>query len=360
MNSLSVLGKYLDQPRLVHHFSKSVPAILVLGGAAYTYEHVKHKPEKEKQKEFVKSLIVLAATISSALVAPKIAAKLTKKVTHPHLKEHTHIHIHEHHEHGEQHTLKEITANTTKLVDNFLHRHNVSEKTAKILNEAKDRILKPSEIRTVFEELQDKTGGKEFLSGEHGLIPNPENIDSKHIFGEIGRISILGLIPVLGGMTGGVVADKVVGDNWKENFPNKVKEGSYQYLANIFLCNIGAGGALAAMEKMNITSKPARATGMIGGIILTGLVLGSAVANAIGKVFIDPLFEKTHKHSHQHSTGLYSERKPEALDAGLHIDDVATVAVMSGLKWIEPALPILYSISGYRAGIGYRNGDKSQ
>jgi hypothetical protein len=42
---------------------------------------------------------------------------------------------------------------------------------------------------------------------------------------------------------------------------------------------------------------------------------------------------------------------------GLHLDDVATVAVMSGLKWIEPALPILYSISGYRAGIGYRNGD---
>ena len=29
---------------------------------------------------------------------------------------------------------------------------------------------------------------------------------------------------------------------------------------------------------------------------------------------------------------------------------------MSGLRWIEPALPIMYSISGYRAGIGYRNG----
>ena len=32
---------------------------------------------------------------------------------------------------------------------------------------------------------------------------------------------------------------------------------------------------------------------------------------------------------------------------------------MSGLKWIEPALPILYGISGYRTGIGYRNDKKN-
>ncbi len=37
---------------------------------------------------------------------------------------------------------------------------------------------------------------------------------------------------------------------------------------------------------------------------------------------------------------------------------MATVGVMSGLKWIEPLLPGLYALSGYRAGIGYRNGEK--
>ena len=42
-------------------------------------------------------------------------------------------------------------------------------------------------------------------------------------------------------------------------------------------------------------------------------------------------------------------------DLGMHTDDIATVAVLSGLKWIEPSLPILYSISGYKSGIGYRN-----
>ena len=49
------------------------------------------------------------------------------------------------------------------------------------------------------------------------------------------------------------------------------------------------------------------------------------------------------------------ERKPELIDLGMHTDDIATVAVLSGLKWIEPSLPSLYSISGYKSGIGYRN-----
>ena len=49
---------------------------------------------------------------------------------------------------------------------------------------------------------------------------------------------------------------------------------------------------------------------------------------------------------------------PELLDLGLHSDDIATVSLLSGLKWIEPSLPLLYAISGYRAGTGYRNSDK--
>ena len=83
----------------------------------------------------------------------------------------------------------------------------------------------------------------------------------------------------------------------------------------------------------------------------TGVIGGSAIANLISNKIVNPLFGKK-------SDKIYSERKPEALDIGLHTDDIATVAVMSGLKWIEPALPIMYAISGYRAGIGYRNVNK--
>ena len=103
------------------------------------------------------------------------------------------------------------------------------------------------------------------------------------------------------------------------------------------------------MEKIGVKGKASRAFGMVCGIFTTGIIGGSAIANYIGNKFINPIFGDKSKKD------LYSERRPEALDIGLHVDDIATVAVMSGLKWIEPALPIMYAISGFRAGIGYRN-----
>jgi hypothetical protein len=337
MNSLKVLGKYLDQPRLVKRFSRAVPFVLVAGGGLYTYEHIKKTSQSEKKKELTKSIAVLAGTVISAIAAPKIAAKIFKEA-------HAHEHCHHHHETGE-------------LIISFLKNNKVTPKTSEILNKAKEKILRPKEIRRVFEELGQNPKGKEFLSGEEGLIPDPENIDSKHIFGEIGRLSVFGLIPVLGGIAGGVIGDKLSEKNWRERIPDKIKEGTYQYLANIVLCNIGAGVALWGLESAKITSKPARALGMLTGIVLAGLVFGSAIANFIGKFCIDPLFHPKDKNRVHRHVDLYSERKPEILDAGLHVDDVSVVAVLSGLKWIEPALPILYAISGYRAGIGYRNGE---
>lgn len=328
MNNLSVLGKFLDQPKLVEKFEKAVPAILVTGGALYGAKNIYQAPESQKKKTAINNVVTIGAVVLSALAAPKIASKFVK----------------ESHEHCEK--------NIAEVIDDFLKNNKLSQKTAQYLSEAKEKILNPRKIKLIYQEIKPMEGGQKFLDE---FIPNPENIDSKHIFSEIKELSILGLIPVLGGITGGVAADRLTEKNWKSRIPDKIKEGSYQYLANIFLCNIGAGAALLVMEKANIKSKALRAVGMIGGIILTGVVLGSAVANLIGKVFIDPLFSHKHSHNHNH---LYSDRHPEAIDMGLHVDDIATVAVLSGLKWIEPALPILYSISGYRAGIGYRNGDR--
>lgn len=350
MNTLSVLGKYLDQPMLIRKFSRAVPFILVAGGGAYAFNHIRKTPQEEKRKELIKSIAVLAGTISAALIAPKVARKILKG--HGHV--HSHCECHRHERCADILDLTEIKEKNIELINDFLKNNKVTEKTQEYLNKAKEKVLKFSEIKTVFEELGEKPKAKEFLTGEEGLIPNPENIDSKHIFGEIGRISILGLLPVLGGITGGIIGDKLTEKNWKDKIPNKIKEGTYQYLANIVLCNVGAGMALWALEKAKINSRTARATGMIAGIILAGVVFGSTIANLIGKTCIDPLL----KHKHNHGK-VYDERKPEVLDVSLHIDDISTVAVLSGLKWIEPALPILYSISGYRAGIGYRNGDKN-
>ena len=69
--------------------------------------------------------------------------------------------------------------------------------------------------------------------------------------------------------------------------------------------------------------------------------------------------KKVHNHNKNENINKkekhHKDRTPEILDIGLHTDDIATVSMLSGLKWIEPALPLMYSLSGYRAGIGYRN-----
>ena len=330
MNIFSVAGKFLDQPLLVAKFERKVPFVLAAGSALYGTHFVKKADENEKKNTAIRVAATLAFTVGSALLAPKITNKLFNQTTK---------------------SIREIKGNNKQLVDEFVRNNSLRPDTTKILEKTKDKVLNFKEVKTLQESIGKTEKGKTFLNK---LIPEPENITSKEIFSEIGRLSILGLIPVLGGIAGGILGDRLVDSNWKSKIPNKIKEGTYQYLANIFLCNVGAGVALGIMEKANVKSKSARALGMISGIAAMGIIGGSAIANAISNKVVNPLFGEKQKKD------LYAERRPEAIDIGLHTDDIATIAVMSGLKWIEPALPIMYAISGYRAGIGYRNAKNTQ
>jgi hypothetical protein len=318
MTPISAIGKYLDQPLLTAKIQKHVPTLLGIGGAGVLLNEINKAPENKKFKTGVKTAIILGATGVSAVYAPKIAAKITKR------------------ELGKP--ISKIQENNTKIIDEYLSKTNVDDSIKTILEKAKTKVLSLKEVAQL--------NTKEHKNFVNKLIPPPENIQAKDIFKEIGWLSIYGAVPVVGGITGGIVADSLTEKNWKQRIPNKINEGLYQYLANIFLCNIGAGTALAILEKKNITSKSARCLGMIGGILLTGVIGGSAIANFIGKKIINPIMCKDKPQE---------TRRPELLDIGLHVDDIATVSLLSGLKWIEPALPLLYSISGYRAGIGYRN-----
>lgn len=337
INKLKLTGKYLDQPLLVSKFKKAVPKVFVGGAILYGAGNVYKAPEHKKNSAIINNAAVLTATVGSALAAPKLASKIIGKTY-------------------EKYAKKDIIERNTKLVDAFISEENQSDSITKILNKAKEHVLNFKEIKTIHKELPKTDKGKQFLND---LIPEPQNITSKDIKNEIGRLSIIGAIPVVGGVAGGIAGEKISeGKLSKENTANRIKEGAYQYLANIFLCNVGAGIALEGMEKANIKSKSARALGMVGGIVTTGIIGGSAIANYIGKKVINPLFDGKEK-TKGINKKLNSEREPEVIDVCLHTDDIATVAVMSGLKWIEPALPILYGISGYRAGIGYRNGKNS-
>ena len=332
IESIKLAGKYLDQPLLVSKFKEAVPKVFIGGGFVYGAKEVNKSPKEERFNAAANTTFILGSTIISALAAPKIAAKLVGK---PY----------------EKYIAKDIIDKNTALVDKFTSSHKSLNKGLKqVLEKSKSKILNLKEIKTLHAGLsKTKTGKKLFNS----LIPEPDNITSKDIISEIGRLSILGAIPVVGGIAGGLAGEKVTkGSLSKEKTANRVKEGAYQYLANIFMCNVGAAAALGVLEKANIKSKAARVAGMVGGIVATGIVGGSAIANYIGKKVINPIFDKDKKSD--------AGRRPEVLDICLHSDDIATIAVMSGLKWMEPALPILYGISGYRAGIGYRNKKNSE
>ena len=326
MNNLKIFSKFLDQPIAISKLNKAMPAIMTTGAgmilANSAIDTFQKENITESKKELIKKGIILTTSITSALLAPKIASKLTKRAP--------------------LETIQEIYTRNSKLIEEFNSNNPTDNKTTSLLIKAKDKILSPKELKTLSENLNNEDG-KNLLQN---LIPDPENIKAKDIFSEIGYLSIYGAIPVVGGILGGIAADIATKEDCKSNIPDKVNEGIYQYLANIFMCNIGVGLALSALEKAKITSEAARATAMTSGIILTGILGGSKIANKISEKIINPLIFKNTKPK---------ERKPEAVDMCLHMDDIATVSLLSGLKWIEPALPILYSVSGYKAGIGYRN-----
>ena len=319
MPQIKAIGKYLDQPLLTAKINKNVPAILAVCSSAILVNQVNDAPENKKTKTGIKTSVILASTALSAVYAPKIAAKITGRKNTK--------------------TFSQIIKENTKIIEDYTKENSLSTKSQELLEKAKTKILSLEEVDKLF-------NSKELKPVADKLIPPPDNISAKDIFKEIGWLSVYGAVPVIGGITGGIIADKLTEENWKDRVPNKVNEGIYQYLANIFMCNVGAGLALGVLEKCNIKSKAARCIGMIGGIVATGIIGGSVIANYIGNKVINPIMNKKYKSEY---------RTPELLDVSLHTDDIATVSLLSGLKWIEPSLPLLYSVSGYRAGIGYRN-----
>ena len=329
MSKIASFGRFLDQPILVAKFDKRVPLALAAAGTVFGVKETLKTSEGERKKFALKTAIIMSATIFSAIKAPKIADLLIKRAG-----------INQNKTSEATSKFKSVLLQNKEIVDEILENSDkIDNETIKLLEKSKQgKILSLTEVCELRNTLSKENFNK--------LIPEPESVTSKDIFKEIGWLSIFGAVPVIGGIIGGIGADYLTEKNWQKGIDNKIKEGIYQYLANIFMCNVGAGAALFTLEKFGIKSNAARCIGMVTGIILTGVIGGSYIANFIGNKIINPLLSKN---SHD------EQRKPEIVDIGLHTDDIATVAVLSGLRWIEPALPFLYTVSGYRAGIGYRN-----
>lgn len=338
-NSAKVFGKYLDQPALVEKLYNAMPVVLTGTAAGYGIYDTLKAPKEDRKEKAVKNASILGFTVASALLATRGLKIKGKQLFEG---------------------IIELPEKDAEGIIEVLKKP-LSEKAKKLVEKVNDeKVLKFNEVKELMKEL------KAHISK---VIPDAE---SEAPFADLLKLSWLGLIPVLGGIAGGVVGDKLTKDDWKKQFPDKVKEGTYQYLNNIALCNVGAGLGALAMNTFNVKSKTARFAAMLTGVLGVGLAAGSAIANLVGKKVINPLFDKNkpadknkinkpeHKSIVETIKNLNSERHPEALDVSLHLDDVASVGFVSGLKWIGPILPVLYSVSAYRAGIGYRNGHLEQ
>lgn len=272
-----------------------------------------------------------------------------------------------------------------KNVASLRHRleelaHKVDDWQDDILDEAKNALGRRG-IRTAADK---NTKALAYGRDNHArkllnvVVDGPGDISSKEMYEEIGELSIMGALPVLGGILGGIAGDAAVGENSAKNIALKCKEGLFQYLANIMLCNVGAMGFIYGMEKLAAANwgkvsewagkTSTRIGAMTAGILAIGVIGGSAIANFIGENFLNPLFdggwkemtahlrERTREHGFKGLfENLYEHRVPEPLDVMLHVDDFATGAAISGLSFVEPFLALFYTLSGIRAGVGYRN-----
>ena len=333
--NIQTVAKFADQPVILHKLQKHMPEFLIGAGAGYgIYDTYKHR--KDDQKRGIKNFIVIGTTIAASLAGTRGLKIKGKRIIKGLM---------------EDKSLKDILTRQSTAVDKYIKSENIANNTLlNVLTKPKTTHLSLKDIDLLSVKLPQNKARKDLFEV---ILPDPKG--ETEAFSEIKRLSLLGAIPVIGGVTGGILADKITGTQSKKATANKIKEGFYQYFANIFLCNVGAAAAMLtaeSLEKKKIIKPltPAKKlVTILGGIIAVGVVGGSFIANYMSKKIINPMFRQ------QSNEKLYSERKPETLDIALHADDIATAGILSGFKWIEPALPLMYFISGYRAGIGYRN-----
>ena len=342
------IAKYIDQPLIINKISQAAPLVLATCAAGLGVHDVfikKHNDNQSQKDRIIKNAVILGAVAGASLLTARGLKIGNKKIFSGLI---------------ETPKKSELIKEQTQALNDYLDKVKPNdEKLVSILNKAKDKALGLKDADYVLSKLNKEENAKGLIEKLFGA---KKDLSSAEIFSEIGKLSLLGLIPVVSGVIAGIAVEN--GPKKVHNNTDRIKEGFYQYFANIFLCNVGAGAALFGLESLKKANMIKTITpsqkfmGMIAGIMATGVIGGSFIANYMSKKIIDPVL--LNKKEENLTLGkIYDERTPEGIDMAMHIDDLATAGVLSGLKWIEPILPAFYLFSGYRAGMGYRNQEHS-
>jgi|GEM_PF-4412840 len=169
-----------------------------------------------------------------------------------------------------------------------------------------------------------------------------------------GPFLLVGGASVGSGIAAGFIANKLEGKSEEKNGA-VIKEGIFQYVANIAMCGFGAGAGLAVANSLGFTKfrNPAARFGTIVAGLGAGIYAGAKIAN--------PLSEKVDTVINHHRE---KKRKPvlesggrtlEMADGVLHVDDVPTAFSVAGVQALKPWISPFFLMSGIKTAFGYRN-----
>lgn len=372
-NFFRTYGSYVEQPRIIRTVGHYAAGICGAGGIAglTAMDTYKAQPD-ERNKVLIRDALVLGGTAVGTFLAarhfmPLPTAEEAKIATEHFVKD-----------------VKGVLENPeySGAYNNLIkHLDTLKDKAKlqvadykKIISEIEEKST-PEKAKEVLSEIFE--GEDDFPGFTKELWPKltQKGIISKDKMVEEGEVRkmfnffVVGGLSVLSGIAGGLAANKINKVKDPNSTVNMVKEGVFQFVANIALCAVGAFGAILGMShkpiaqglaNMGPMGKALKTLGICMGLSL-GIFGGGVIANKLGANVINPLCDKIQGKELQPQTDpKQGKRKIEFWDAILHLDDVPTALALAGLEIVEPIIPYFFGISGYRAGIGYRNDPSSK
>jgi MFS family permease len=169
-------------------------------------------------------------------------------------------------------------------------------------------------------------------------------------------------VPFLGvgaASVGAGIAAGIAANTLEKRRPEKngdvIKEGVFQYVANIAMCGFGAGAGLTVANTMGMTKfrNPIGRLGVIVAGLAGGIVAGATLANPLSNTLESFIERRTRKG--EPAPAHISGRKLEGADCLLHVDDVPTAFSVAGVQALKPWLPPFFLMSGIKTAYGYRN-----
>ncbi len=157
----------------------------------------------------------------------------------------------------------------------------------------------------------------------------------------------VGLASVGSGMAAGFLANRLQGKSQEKN-QDVIKEGIFQYVANIAMCGFGAGAGLTVANALGFTKfrNPIARFGTIVAGLGAGIYGGALLANPLSN-----LIDAKNTQEKNNSAG----RRLELADGVLHVDDIPTAFSVAGVQALKPWISPFFLMSGLKTAYGYRN-----